>query len=99
MSTKTQHARVKKVVGSAHKMNTGGNAAVPHGEKSHTQNKKTGQKTRVDYEGARCVICIWVPSMEKDTVEEQDESLTGNRFAILATESEEAVFNRQVRKL
>ncbi len=33
-----------------------------------------------------------------ETVEEQDETLKGNKFAILATEGEEPLFDRQVRK-
>jgi hypothetical protein len=57
------------------------------------QNKKTGQKTRIKYEDGQYVMYMWVPSGENE-VRGSQNILKGNRFAILATKSEE-VFNRQ----
>ncbi len=67
---------------------------VLDGEKSYRQNKATGQKTRDNYEDGQYVTCTWAPSKESEVREEAKKVLKGNRFASLATESEE-VFNRQ----
>ncbi len=55
----------------------------------------TDQKTRIKCEGGQYVAYVWVPSQENEVREESEKILKGNRFAILATESEE-VFTRQV---
>ena len=94
---KIQCAEVKKVLGSAHKMNMGGNVVVLDGGKSYMQNKKSGQKTKIEYEGGQYVMYLWVPST-KETVKESSKILKGNSFAILATEMEESGFTRQVHK-
>ncbi len=48
LSTKIQRTEIIKVLGSAHRMNMGGNVVVLDGEKSYTQNKETGKKTSID---------------------------------------------------
>ena len=55
VSLRIQRADVKKVLGSAHKMNMGGDAVVLDGDKSYTQNKETNKKTRINYEQGQCV--------------------------------------------
>ncbi len=45
-----QRTGVKKVLGSGHKMKTGGKAVVLDGDKNHMQNKETSKKTRVNDE-------------------------------------------------
>ncbi len=50
-----QRADAKKVLGSAHTMKMGGNAVMLGGGKSYTQNKKTGQETRVKREDGQGV--------------------------------------------
>ena len=97
MSMKIQCAEVKQFLGSVHKMNMGGNVVVLDGKKSYMQNKESGQKTKIEYEGGQYVMYIWVPS-SKETVRESSKILKGNSFAILATESEESGFTRQVKK-
>ena len=67
---------------------------VLDGEKSYTQNKKTGQKTRIKREDGQYVMYTWVPFKENEVREESEKILKSNRFAILAMEGEE-VFNRQ----
>ena len=64
---KIQCAEVKKVLGSVHKMNMGGIVVVLDGGKSYMQNKKSGQKTKIEYVGGQYVMYLWVPS-SKETV-------------------------------
>ncbi len=45
-----QRADVKKALASTDKKNLGGNAAVLGSEVSHVQGRKTGRKTRINYE-------------------------------------------------
>ncbi len=94
VSVKTQRAEVKKVLGSVHKMNQGGNVVVLDGGKSYTQNKKTGQKTRIGYEEGQCVMYLWVPAAKEAVKSESDKILKGNRYATLAVD-EEPGFSRQ----
>ncbi len=86
---RVQCAEMQKVLGSVHRMNLGGNVVVMDGEKSYAHNKASGQRTRIKYDDAQYVMYMWVPSMESEVEEESEEVLKGNRFAILATESEE----------
>ncbi len=79
-------------------MNMGGHVVVLDGKKSYMQNKETGQKTKIEYEGGQYIMYIWVPSSEKETVKQSNKILKGNSFAILATESEGPGFTRQVKK-
>ncbi len=69
------------------------------GSKSYVQNKATGQKTRIEYEGGQYVMYLWVPSDRRTEDEGECEMLKGNKFAILATEKEEIQkdFIRRVR--
>ena len=97
VSLRIQCADVKKVLGSVHKMNMGGNVIVLDGEKSYMLNKETGKKTRINYEQGQYVMYVWVPSKENEAEEKTEKVLKGNRFAILATESEvHQDFNRRV---
>ena len=89
-----QRAEVKKVLGSVHKMNQGGNVVVLDGEKSYTQNKKTGQKTRIGYEEGQCVMYLWVPAAKGAVKSESDKTLKGNRYATLAVDEDKG-FRRQ----
>ncbi len=59
------------------------------------QNKESGQKTRIDYEEGQYVMCLWLPSNGEEVLKETERVSKGNRFAILATESEQ-VFSRRV---
>ena len=95
VSMKIQCADVKKALCSVHKMNMGGNVVVLDGGRSYMQNKETGQRTRIKYEDGQYVMYLWLPSLEKEANIETEKVLKGNRFAILATESEE-VFTRRV---
>ena len=80
---------VKKVLCSVHKMNMGGNVVVLDGEKSYMQHKDSGKKTRIEYEDGQYVMCLWVPARREEVTKETKKVLKGNRFAILATESEQ----------
>ena len=91
---RVQRADVEKVF-SAHKMNLGGNVVVLDGEKSYMQNKESGRRTRIKYEDGQYVMYLWMPSRSEEAQEETEKVLKGNRFAILATESEQ-VFSRRV---
>ena len=66
IAMKIQRADVQKVLGSVRKMNMGGNVVVLDGERSYAQNKRTGQKMRIEYEGGQCVMHLWVPSTKGD---------------------------------
>ena len=90
-----QCADVKKVLCSVHKMNMGGNVVVLDGERSYMQHKESGRRTRIEYEGGQYVIYLWMPLRREEVQEETEEVLKGNRFAILAAESEQ-VFSRRV---
>ena len=95
VSLKIQCADVRSFLGSVHKMNLGGNAVVLDGDRSYTQNKETGRKTRIVYDHGKYVMHVWVPAKESAAKVESEKVLKGNRFAILATESEE-IFTRRV---
>ncbi len=95
MSAEIQRADVKKALGSVHKMNTGDNVAVLDGRRGYLQNKDTGQRTRIEYEGGQRVMYARAPSSEKEASQEQGKILKGNRFAIPAADSEETGFARQ----
>ena len=95
VSMRGQGADVKKVLCSVHKMNLGGNVVVLDGEKSYMQNKESGRRTRIEHEDGQYVMYLWMPSRCEEAQEETEKVLKGNRFAILATESEQ-VFSRRV---
>ena len=59
------------------------------------QHKESGEKTRIEYEDGQYVMYLWVPARRKEVKEETEKVLKGNRFAIVATESEQ-VFSRRV---
>ena len=65
-----------------------GNVVVLDGEKSYVQNKERNKKTKINYEQGQYVMYVWIPSKEKEAEEQTEKVLMGNRFAILATESE-----------
>ena len=95
VSMRVQCADVKKVLCSVHKMNMGGNVVVLDSERSYMQNKESGRRTRIEYEDGQYVMYLWMPSRSEEAQEETEKVLKGNRFAILATESEQ-VFSRRV---
>ncbi len=68
-SMKIQRADARKVLGSVHKTNVGGNAVVLDRERSYTQKKRIG------YEKGQHVMQVWVPTTEKETVEDQKQIL------------------------
>ncbi len=76
-------------------MNLGGNVVALDGGGSYTQNKENGQKTRIKHEEGQCVLCLWLPAKHEEVQGETEKVLEGNRFAILAAESER-VFSRPV---
>ncbi len=63
------------------------------GGRSYTQNKENGPRARINYEG-RYVAHLRLPSEEEEAQEETEKVLKGNRFAVLATQSEK-VFSRR----
>ncbi len=95
VSMRVQCADVKKVLCSVRKMNLGGNVVVLDGGKSYTQNKDNGENARINNEEGECVMYLWLPSKGEEAQTETENVLKGNRFAILAAESEQ-VFNRRV---
>ena len=50
VSLRIQRADVKKALGSARKMNMGGNVVVLDGDKSYMQDKEANETTRISYE-------------------------------------------------
>ena len=76
-------------------MNLGGNDAALDCGKSHMQHKESGQKTRINYEDGQYVMCLWLPAKEEEVQKETEKALKGNRFAILAADSDQ-VFSRRV---
>ncbi len=74
MSMRITCAEVKKVLGSVHKMNMGGNVVVLDGDRSYMQNKLTGQKKRIQYENGQYVMYLWIPSA-KEAVESEAEKI------------------------
>ena len=98
VSMKVQCADVRKVLCSVHKMNMGGNVVVLDGEKSYMQHKESGRRTQIEYEDGQYVMYLWLPARREEVQGEAENVLKGNRFAILATESEQ-VFSRRVEEL
>ncbi len=84
---------MKKVLGSVHEMSMGGNVVV-----FDAQNEETNERTRINYEQGQRVIHVWAPVKEGEAATEMERALKGNRFAMLATESENCarVFTGQV---
>ncbi len=80
VSMRAQRADVTALC-SVRKTNLGGK------RKNYTQNKETGQRTRINYEEVQCVMYLWLSS--------KTEVLTSSGFAISAADSEE-VFSRRV---
>jgi hypothetical protein len=97
VSIKITCADVDKVLGSVHRFNAGGNVVVLDGGSSYMQNKKTGQKTRIEYESGQYVMYLWVPSTKEVVERESERILKGNKFALLAMESEQSGFTRPAR--
>jgi hypothetical protein len=89
---------VDKVLGAVHKMNAGGNVVALDGARSYMQNKKTGQKTRIEYDNGQYDMYLWIPSTREVVENESDKILKGNNIAVLAMDSEESGFTRQVKK-
>ena len=58
------------------------------------QHKESGKKTRIEYEDGQYVMYLWVPARREEVKEETEKVLKGNRFAILATESDQVVSRR-----
>ena len=58
------------------------------GDVSYAQNKETNKKTRINYEQGQYVMYVWVPVQEGEVAKETEKVLKGNRFAILAAESD-----------
>ncbi len=52
-----QRPGAKKALASGHKMNMGGNVVALGGERHYTQNKETNEKTGINYEQGRDVMC------------------------------------------
>ena len=90
VSLKMQCADVRKTLGSVHKMNQGGNVVVLDGNQSYMVNKKTMQKTRIQYEDGQYVFSIWVPSKRSEVPAAEKTVLQGNRYSVLAMEEEES---------
>ncbi len=61
---------------------------VLDGEGSYTQSKELNEKTRMNYEQSQHVTYVWAPEKEGEVAKGTGRVLKGNRFAILATESE-----------
>ncbi len=87
-------ADVRKALHSVYKLNLAVKVVVWDGGESYTQYKATGGKTRSNYEDGQCVMYLRLPAKEEAAREETKKVLKGNRFTILATESEE-VFARR----
>ena len=68
---------------------------VLDGARSYMQHKENGQKTRINYEEGQYVMYLCLPSKGEVVQAETEKVLKGNRFAILAAESEQ-VFSRRV---
>ena len=69
-------------------MNLGGKVVVLDG-RSYMQTKENSQKTRINYEEGQYVVYLWLASKGEEAQRETEKVLKGNRFAILATESEQ----------
>ncbi len=70
-----QRADAKKVLGSARKMNVGGNVVALDGDKIYTQSKETSEKSRSNYEQGQCAMCVWAPVTEGEVAKETAKEL------------------------
>ncbi len=52
------------------------------------QNNENHRKTRIKYEHGQCVMYVWAPVKEGEVAKATEKVLKGNRFAILAADSE-----------
>ena len=91
-----QVADVKKTLGSAYRMNQGGNKSVLDGEDSCFVNKVTGKKTQVMLEDGQCVFYLWVKKEGKEVASvEPKPVVTRNRYSALYEDEQEQGFMRQ----
>ncbi len=75
-------------------MNLGGKFVAMDGGRRHMQSEENSQRAKIHYEERQLVVYLWLPSKEEEAREEMEKALRGNRFAILAAESEQ-VFSRR----
>ncbi len=94
VSMRMQRADVKKVLCSAHKMNLGGHVVALDDGRSYMQRTENGQRTRIYYEEGQHAIHLRLPAKEEEARQETEKVSKGNRFAILATESEQVFSGR-----
>ncbi len=66
-----------------------GNVVVLFDDRSYMQNKETNKKTRINYEQSQYVMYVRVPVKEGEAAKETEKVFEGNRFVILAAESED----------
>ena len=91
-----QVADVKKTLGSAYRMNQGGNNIGLDGEDSYFVNKVTGKKTQVMLEDGQYVFYLWVKKEGKEVASEAAKPVvTANRYTALYEEDHEQSFMRQ----
>ena len=91
-----QVADVKKTLGSAYRMNQGGNKIVLDGEDSYLVNKVTGKKTQVMLEDGQYVFYLWVKKEGKEVASvEPKPVVTRNRYSVLYEDDQEQGFMRQ----
>ncbi len=87
-----QCACMKKLLGFVQKVSLGaGNVVVLDTERSYTQKKLSGKKTRIDYGIGQCVMGLCVPAEEQETESE------ANNFTWQEGESESRVRKAEQR--
>ena len=94
VSVRAQRAYAKRVLCSARKKKLGENVAALDGGWSSMQHKENGQRAMADYEEGQYVTHLRLPAKEEEAQGVAETALKGNRFAILAAESEQ-VFSRR----
>ncbi len=58
------------------------------GGRSYMQKKESGQQTTMNYEEGHCITRLRLPSKGEEAQKDTEKVLRGNRYAILAAESE-----------
>ena len=89
-------ADVRKVLGSVHRMNRGGNRVVLDGDESYIESKQTGRQTKIHYEQGQYILYLWVPADSSEAGTVRHQTANGSRYAILAAEDEQG-FARPAR--
>ena len=66
------------------------------GPRSYMENSRTGQRTKIHYEGGQYVLYLWVPAASSEIHKVKPKGEDGHMYAILAADEEQG-FHRPAK--